>query len=181
MSLKSISKKPLVRTGAGIATLGVAAALMFTSVSGADFSASDTGDVSVSTATLSVGLSDGVGSQGTFDLDFVNLKPGETKSQTIVVQNTGSIAADVSLGNPISNIVLPQGLTTADLAKLTVAIPGYQNPVAITSLPASINLGSLVAGQSRSYTVQIGLASNAGNEWQGKTLGATATVTLNQR
>ncbi len=181
MSLKPTTKKTLARTGAGVATLAVAAVLLPSMMTGADFSASDTGRADVSTATLTIDLSDGNGSQGTFDLDFLNLKPGETKSQTIVVKNSGTIAADASLGNPISGVTLPQGLSTSDLAKLTVAIPGYQNAVPITSLPSAIDLGTLAAGQSRAYPVQISLDSSAGNEWQGKTLGGTATVTLDQR
>lgn len=182
MSLK-LNKKNIARTGGGIAALGVAAALLFVPVSGADFSATDTGRVDVSTATLTVGLTDSKASNGTFDLDFSNLKPGETQTQTFTVTNTGSIAADVSLGNPISQITASlNGLTAQDLAELKIGVAGHQALTPVTSLTSgSIDLGLLAAGQSRTYTLQVSLDEAAGNEWQGKSVGATATVTLNQR
>ena len=182
MSLKSksISKKNIARTGGGIAAIGVAAALLLVPVSGADFSASDTGDVDVSTATLTLDLSGGSQASGGFDLDFTNLKPGETQTQTFTVKNTGSIAADVSLGGPLSGVSASLG--NANPSQLKIGVAGYK---ALTPAPqlasGAIDLGSLAAGQERTYTLQVSLDQAAGNEWQGKTIGATATVTLNQR
>ncbi|MGH7217891.1 MAG: hypothetical protein ACREGE_00380 [Candidatus Microsaccharimonas sp.] len=180
MSLKSISKKNLARTGGGIAALGVAAALLLVPVSGADFSASDTGRVDVSTATLTLDLSGGSQDSGGFDLDFSNLKPGETQTQNFTVTNTGSIAANVSLGNPVTGISASIGNANAN--QLEIGVAGYK---ALTPAPqlasGSIPLGSLGANESRTYTLQVSLSEDAGNEWQGKTIGATATVTLNQR
>ncbi len=183
MSLRSISKKNLARIGGSAAAVGVAAALLFVPVSGADFSASDTGRVDIATATLSVGLTDAQASVGTFDLDFSNLKPGETQTRTFTVTNTGSIAADVSLGNPIKDVTGSlTGLSNVDLAELKIGVANYQALTSVTQLTSgAIDLGSLSAGQSRTYTLQVSLDSSAGNEWQDKSVGATATVTLNQR
>lgn len=181
MSLKPNTKKNILRAGGGVAVMAIAAIALPNIVSGADFSASDTGRVDISTATLTVGLTDGKGSSGTFDLDYVGLAPGETQTQTIVVTNTGSIDADVSLGNPLGGFTVPTDLTPADFAELSVSVPGYQSAVPVTALPAQIDLGSLNAGETKSYQLKVSLASSAGNEWQGKTLGANATVTLNQQ
>lgn len=165
----------------GLGVVGIAAAALLVSPSGADFSASDTGRVDVSTATLSLSLSDAKGSVGTFDLDFTNLKPGQTLTQNITVKNTGSIAANVKIGAPITGTSFSGGsLTATDYSELKVAIPGYQAQVAATAMPSTLNLGTLSAGETKTYPVQISLDQTAGNEWQGVTLGADATVTLAQ-
>jgi hypothetical protein len=183
MSLKPNTKKNVLRAGGGFAVLLAAGLMLPSLVSGANFSASDTGKVTVSTATLDINLSDANGAQGTFQLDFRNLKPGQVQTQTFTVKNTGSIAGNVSLGNPISGISASlAGLNGSDLAELKIGVAGYQALTPVTQLTsASIDLGSLAAGQSRTYTMQVSLDQAAGNEWQGKSVGATATVTLNQQ
>lgn len=180
----NVTTRKSFRVGAGLLGAGVVAALLLTPVTGADFSASDTGRVDVSTATLSIGLTDDKGSTGTFDLDFTNLKPGEVKTQTFHVTNTGSIDATAKIGAPITGASFTGGvgtLTQADLNEFKVGVVGYQNLVAAPSLAnGSINLGTIAAGQTKAYTVQVGLDQTAGNEWQGRSVGATATVTLTQ-
>lgn len=179
MSLKPETKK-IARLGGGVAALGIAAALLLVPVSGADFTASDTGRVDVATATLTLDLSGGSQASGGFDLDFSNLKPGETQTQTFTVKNTGSIAADVSLGGPLTAV--SGSIGNANPGQLKIGVAGYK---ALTPAPqlasGAIDLGSLGSGEQRTYTMQVSLDSAAGNEWQGKTIGATATVTLDQR
>jgi len=137
--------------------------------------------VDVSTATLSLNLSDAKGSVGTFDLDFTNLKPGQTLTQNVTVKNTGSIAANVKVGAPITGTSFSGGnLVATDYSELKIGVADYQSPVAVTSMPTSLNLGSLSAGETKTYKVQVSLDQTAGNEWQGVTLGANATVTLTQ-
>lgn len=182
VSLKPATQKR-VRTLGALGIAGVAAALLLQPVSGADFTASDNGRVDVSTAQLTLSLSDDNGSSDSFDLDFTNLKPGETLTQSFYATNTGSIAGDVSFApaNPLNSTLTGGQLTAGDYAELTVAIPGHLKPTRVDQLPASISLGSLVAGESKGFPLEISLASSAGNEWQNVTLGADATVTLKQR
>lgn len=168
-------KKKLVLSVAAIATMGIIG--VTSAGTGADFSASDTGSVSAQSGTLTVELSDS-DNTGTFELSYPNLVPGETKVDQFTVKNTGSVAADVKIGQPFSGLQLNLGQANAN--KLMVAIDGYRTQTPVTSLGNSIDLGSLGAGQSRTYTVRVGLDSSAGNEWQGKTIAANVTVTLQQ-
>lgn len=159
---------------AGVVAVGLALAAPTT---GADFSASDTGNVSAQAGTLTIELSDAQNT-GTFNLAYPNLAPGETKVDQFTVKNTGSIPADVKIGAPFSGVVANLG--TANPSKLLVSIDGYQAAVSATSLTGNIALGSLAPNQSRTYTVRVGLDSSAGNEWQGKSVATNVTVTLNQ-
>ena len=156
----------------------VALAMIFSPSSGADFTASDTGKVQVETATLSLNLSD-AGHSGTFDLKFANVKPGDTVTRTFYVKNTGTITATAKVGQPLSGITVPSGLSTADFAELQVGFMGA-TPAPVTSLTSSVNLGSVAPGHTLAVPVTVHLSSSAGNEWQGKVIGATGTVTLTQ-
>lgn len=171
-----MSRKKIVMTVAAAALLGVVGAAGMSSTT-ANFTASDTGSVKVDTATLTVELSD-TANTGTFKLDYPNLAPGETKVDQFTVKNTGSVAADVKIGAPFPG--LQANIGQANPNKLTVAIDGYQAVAPVTSVGNSITLGSLAPGQSRTYTVRVGLDGSAGNEWQGKTLSTNVTVTLQQ-
>ena len=168
--------KKLVIAAAGAALVGIVGVAGI-SGTGANFSASDTGNVSVQSGTLTVELSDS-NNVGTFNLSYPNLAPGETKVDKFTVKNTGSIAADVKIGAPFSGVQVNLG--NANPAKLMVGIDNYQSVVAAPSLAGDINLGSLNPGQSRTYTVRVGLDASAGNEWQGRSLSTNVTVTLQQ-
>lgn len=160
----------------------IVAVVMVTAPTGANFSASGTGSVQGGTATLGLSLSDGNNSQGTFALNFANLKPGTSVAQTLVVTNTGTIPANVSIGQPISGASFtPAAGQNPDPAQLQASIDGYLSPTGATAMPSSVGLGVLNPGQSRAYTVRVGLVSAAGNDWQGATFAVnTVTVTLNQ-
>ncbi|MDN5274140.1 MAG: hypothetical protein JWP06_41 [Candidatus Saccharibacteria bacterium] len=180
--MSRISRKKLIGiVVAGLAALGIATALVLPST-GADFTASDIGTVNVSTATLSLSLSDDSGSSGTFDLNFTNLAPGAQQVRNFYVKNTGSIAANVKIGNPVSGVVFtaPAG-QTPDPAQLKFGVDGYLALTPATSIGTSIPLGSIGAGETKGYTLRVSLDQAAGNNWQGVSVGATATVTLNQQ
>lgn len=169
-----------IRRALAVVAVVALGALLWQPVTGADFTASDTGRVDVQTATLTIELSS-PGSTGTFDLDFDNLKPGQVLTQTFKVKNTGSIAANAKLGAPITGASLTGGsLTGADYSELKLGVAGYQAMTSVTALPSTIDLGTLAAGQAKTFTVQVGLDQSAGNEWQDVKVGATATVTLTQ-
>jgi hypothetical protein len=160
----------------GVTVAGVA----LSSQTGANFNDSDTGSVAVGTAKLKVNLSDPNGSTGTFNLNYVNLKPGDSVVKVFSVTNNGTIPGTAKLGQPVTATTVPSGLTVADAAKLKVGVDGVASPVSVTSLPSSFNLGSVAPGETKNYALRIELASNAGNEWQDKVLAGTVTVTLEQ-
>ena len=161
---------------AGVVAVGLALSAPTT---GADFSASDTGTVSIQSGNLTVELSDS-NSVGTFDLDFDNLAPGETKVDQFTVKNTGSIPADVKLGGISLGANNFAGLTGPQLNMLKAGIDGYQASASVPSLTGVMQLGELNPGQSRTYTVRVGLDQVAGNEWQNRHVAAGLTVTLAQ-
>lgn len=177
----SSSKRNIRNIIVGIAVTSAAGLALFGAGStGADFTASDTGSVQVGTATLSLNLSDAGGSTGTFNLAYNNLQPGQEMTKVFYIKNTGTIPATARLGAPFTVGQLPSGLTGADYSELLVGVDGV---AALAPAPAAangFNLGVIQPGQTKAVTVRVGLASGAGNEWQGKTLSATATVTLNQ-
>lgn len=172
-------RRVIVAAISTVAAAGIAVAVLAPS-SGADFSASDTGSVHVATATLNLSLSDD-NNTGTFDANFVNLAPGHAnwQAKTFKVKNTGSIPANVKIGGPLSGLTYNVP-AAANPAKLKFQVDGYQALTSVASLPSSINLGQLAAGEERTYVLRVELDSTAGNEWQNANLGVTATVTLNQ-
>lgn len=180
----SSSKNRKIRNIAigGLAAAALGLTLHGAGSTGADFSASHTGNVSVQAGTLTVQLSD-ADNTGTFKLSYPNIKPGDMPYDQFTVKNTGSIPANVKLGMPISvtGYNLGGGQGNANPAQLSASIDGYLAPTSVTSLTGDIQLGSLQPGESRTYTVRVGLDHNAGNEWQGKSVSADVTVTLNQQ
>lgn len=176
MSLKKSRTRNAIVAVAGTAAIGLA--VFGVGSTGADFSASDSGTFSTQSGTLTVELSDATNT-GTFDLAYPNLAPGETKLDTFVVKNTGSIPADVKISN-VGGANNLSDLTSVQRSMLKASIDGYLAATPITSLPGSTALGSLNPGQSRTYKVRIGLDQAAGNDWQGRNTSATVTVTLAQ-
>ncbi|MES2876395.1 MAG: hypothetical protein V4678_02890 [Patescibacteria group bacterium] len=175
MSLKKNSiRKPIIGLAA-VAALGLA--VFGVGSTGADFSASDTGNVSIQSGTLTVELSD-ANNVGSFQLSYPNLAPGEIKADQFTVKNTGSIPADVEIGAPFSNV--NANLGSANPAKLTVGVDNYKPMAVVTTMTGNVALGSLNPGESRTYTVRVGLDQSAGNEWQGKSLSTDVTVALKQ-
>lgn len=174
-------------TAIGALVAGALAIVAFAAVpSGATFNASQTGRIDASSATVNVSLSDPYGHSGTFHLVFNNVRPNTNDAtndsavtQTFYVRNTGSIPAVATVGVPISNVNAGSGLTASDYQKLLVGINGGAM-VPVTSMPSAVNLGVLNPGQVIAVPVKMTLVKAAGNEWQGKVLGADVTVTLTQ-
>lgn len=182
MSLvKSESTKKTAKVVIASAILLFAAWLLLAPVTGAKFTASGNGSVDVSTAKLTLGLSDGSGSSGTFALKYLNLKPGETQTQKLVVTNTGSIDGDATFaGLPaVSNVT--GSLQEADYKELAVAIPGFLAATGLDQLPQTVDLGTLKAGETKTFEVKVSLDQKATNEWQDVKIATTATVVLEQQ
>ena len=171
------NRRSIVVGTAGAAAVGLL--LLGTGSTGADFTASDTGTVSIDSGNLTIELSDAEDT-GTFGLAYPNLAPGDVKVDKFTVKNTGSIPADVSLKlNSLGTNNLA-GLTPAQLNMLTASIDSYQTTASVPSLTGNMALGSLNPGQSRTYVVRVGLDQAAGNEWQNRSVNATMAVTLKQ-
>ena len=158
----------------GIAGAALITGLVFVPTTGADFSASDYGQVNIDAATLSIGLTDANGSEGTFNLNFPNLAPGVAQQETFTVTNTGSIDAAATFGEPFRTVNLPSGV---DRSQLKFGVAGIAEPVADFT---QVNLGVIPAGETRSFDLVVVLDRAAGNEWQGAHMDIQATVTLSQ-
>lgn len=180
MSFTNNAKKKL-RNAAVIAVVAAGAAAIVIPATGANFSASQVGSVNAKTATLTVGLTDDAGSSNTFKLNFNNLKPGEVQHQNFYVTNTGSIPAVAKLGQPITPTAFSGGGAGLDISKFSAGISGITSLTPVTALPSSFGLGVIQPGETKKFTLDVSLDSSAGNEWQGVTIGANATVTLDQQ
>ena len=172
---------------AAILGLGVVAG------SGAIFNDTDTARVDINTATVQLGVND-ADNVGIIDLDFNNLKPGATDTQTFSVKNEGSIDAVATLGSNFTNSTPPANV---DYTQLSVGVRSEGGTVTgigggsgaavgstlspVTSLPASWDLGTLKPGQTKTFYVDVKLDINAGNAWQGQHFGGNIPVTLTQK
>ena len=159
------------------AALGVLVAgglgLMFSGGnSGADFTATDKGDVTVSTGELTLALTNG-------NLDYPNLAPGTSKTDTFTVTNTGSVASEGEFEFVLDSASV-SGLTAADAAELKVSVNGSAPVSAVAAVNTTFDLGTLTPGQAKNVDVTFSLDSAAGNEWQNKSASGDGVVTLRQ-
>lgn len=173
--------KRTIAASAGAAILGVAV-IGAVVPSGATFTDTKPARIDIHTASLSLGVSDDDNS-GTIDLPFNNLKPGETQSLKFNVTNTGSIDATGSVGSNFSNSTPPANV---DYSQLSVGIHADNirtQPVLtpVTQLPSSWDLGTIKAGETKTYFVDVKLDQNANNSWQNKSFGGEVPVTLTQQ
>lgn len=190
-----MSKRKFARFGAVITTLVAAGALISTMVasSGAYFTATQPGAITGNLGTVAVGVS------GTA-INFANLMPGETQTQTVSVRNTGTGNEDIYLAFDNTNKAWSAVNDLGQYGKFTVngvvydnlnnryaqGTPGSgvmsSNPLsgcyniphnAIAYLPHVIKLGTLTPGQLWSFDVsfQINPCMTGG---QGGTLWGTA-------
>ena len=173
-NINNTRKKRILGSAAAIAGLGIAVAA-FSPIAGANFSDSKTGRIDATASTLTIGLSDDKNNVNTFDLDYDNLTPGQPMSRTIYVKNNGSIPAATKVGYPLTEGVTPVGV---NLDELKVGVNGTQDMVPASQFN-TINLGVLQPGETKSVNLTMLLQTND-NNWQGKTFGATLTVTGEQ-
>jgi len=171
----NITKTKIVALGS---TAAVGLGIAITAASGAYFSASEQMPVSGSTGTLSV-MVNGAASNA-IGIAFPNLVPGQTQQQVFTVTNTGSVAANVTIGEPITVSSLHGNVQAANYGLLSVGVEGHGGLHSILATPDTISLGELGAGDTGTYTVDVALDSSAGNDWQGASASGTVTVTLDQ-
>lgn len=167
--------RTLIGTGsiAAVAAAGIVLAAVVVP-SGANFNDAKSAHVSISSATLKVDTR-------VINLSFANLKPGEVQHQDFTVTNNGSIDAVATLGSNFTNSTPG---TNLDYSKLSIGVSGISGLIPVTQLSHSADqftLGTVKAGETKTYTVDVSLDQSAGNEWQGQSFGGDVPVTLTQQ
>ena len=160
------------RTLAALAV--VLAAVGITVGSGANFTASAANPGNVfATGTLSIG-----NTPGTALFTANGLKPGDTATGTVDIQNTGSVAGDFALktANPTGSTALlgQLDLVVADCGEWTTAAPScstgtttvYSGKISALTNQA---LGSFSGGVKHRYKFTATLPSSTDDTYQGKT------------
>lgn len=162
--------------GIGLAAGALAAAV---GGSGAYFTDQQSLHVTGSTGSLSI-LVDGV-SNNTAALAFGEINPGMTVDRTFTVKNNGSVAADISIGSPSAMSGTWNVTTAAQKPMMSVGIKGFLADTPLTQLGSGpVQLGSIPAGASYTYTVEAVLSPAANDEWQNASGSATVQVIANQ-
>jgi hypothetical protein len=169
------------RTVAALAV--VLAAVGITVGSGANFTASAANPANTFTAgTLNIGSST---SSALFNA--TNLRPGDTVTGSVDIQNTGSLSGAFTLGTSSAND--PNGLlgqldlkvedcgvfsgsTAPTCTGSNIVYTGKANAV-----PAAVSLGTFAGGAKHRYQFGVGLDSTADNNYQGDS--STVTFTWN--
>lgn len=171
------TKRSIRNTLIGVAVVGMMALAIQPTFS--YYSASDNGHATTHTGTLSIELGTPGNMSGTFDLDFANLVPGGHVDRQFVVENTGSVAATVSLTDRTTSNTAGAALTGSDWEYFRTGVVDYSQQVK-SNVGLNADLGTLQPGQSRTYTLRKSLEPEASNNWQGVTVGSNVVVTLNQ-
>ena len=170
------------RTLAALATLLIAVGV--TAASGATFTASSANAGNSFTAgTLTMGNSKGA----TAILSATNMKPGDTATGVVDIENTGSVTGAFTLGktaltntdttNPMAdvlNVVVTDCGTDADC---TTGTSTNVYTGTLTAMGTGITLGNFAGGVKHRYQFDVTLASSAGNQYQGDN--STATFSWN--
>lgn len=166
----------------GLGTIGLAAAV--TVGSGANFTSSTANPSNVFTAGT---LSHSNSKAGAAILTAGNMRPGDTASGTVDIQNTGSLSGTFSLAKTVSEVTTP-----SFSGKLTIVITDNGDPTCVVSCPAPATiysgvvsamgntaLGNFAAGEKHRYSFVVtfpdGGANGADNAYQA----ASTTVTYN--
>ena len=154
-----------------LATLLVAGAVAIGS--GATWTSSTSSSVSVTSGdVLHTNNHDGA------VLTVANIKPGDTVTGTVEIENTGSLDAVLSFQESADttgfaagglNLLIEQGSTEL----YNGDFGGYANTVH--------NLGDLDAGETSEFTFTVSMPADASNANQNKTAGATYTWVTTQK
>jgi hypothetical protein len=174
-----MDKRKFARRAAVLTTLAASGALIanFVAGTGAYFTASQPGSISGNIGTVAVSVS------GTA-INFANLLPGETQTQTVNVQNTGTGNEDIYVAFDNTNLAwsavndfgqygaftingvtydnlnnkYPDGSPASGVMSSNPDSGCYNVPrVPINYLPHVIKLGTLASGQAWSFNVSFQL------------------------
>jgi spore coat-associated protein N len=154
----------------GVGTIGLAAAV--TVGSGADFTSTTANPSNIFTAGT---LSHSNSKDGLAILTAGNMRPGDTATGTVVIQNTGSLSGAFSLTKNVTVDSVPVSFAT----KLTVvisdgAVPIYSGTVAGMG---TIALGTFAAGATHTYTFVVTFPDSGPNGADNAYQGKSTTVT----
>lgn len=163
-----MTAKHLTRTKAGKALLSLvvlallAVALQSLVFSGASFTAGSANPVNVFTAGS---LSHTNSKAGLVIVDASNLRPGMSKEGTVTITGAGTLTGIYSLskGVVVDNPAGPGLSKTLVLfiQQSGVPTPLYDNRVDL--MPATLALGTIASGASRTYTVRLTYPTAAAN------------------
>jgi spore coat-associated protein N len=163
------------RTLAALAV--VLAAVGITVGSGANFQASSANPSNTfSTGTLSI-----ANTQSGFIFNAANLKPGDTKTQTVGITNSGSLAGafTVKSGNvtDAANLLGQINMTIEDCGTSATCAGTVTSKYSGTAagLTTAVNLGNFAASDQHYYRFTATLPTSVTDTFQGKT--ATADIT----
>ena len=175
-----MTAKHLTKTKAGKALVSLVAlallavALQSLVFSDASFTAGSANPANVFTAGS---LSHTNDKAGTVIVDASNLRPGQSKEGTVTIAGTGTLTGvyTLSKGTVVDNPATPGLSRTLRLLiqENGVATPLYDNTVAL--MPATLTLGPIAPGQSRTYTVRLTYRTQDANP---ALQGATMTLPL---
>lgn len=181
MSSKVVSARKKIAGAVLVLAVGLMAFFGFGGVNAA-WTASDTGELEVSTGNMSVTLS-GVGASADKNLSFTNLMPGDFREDRVVVKNTGTVPAGVKFGMTAAFTKGdPGAIAATERDMLTVQLDQINNGQSQSVLAfvngLDYNLGTLAPGDSMTLVFKVAFSENAGNSWQGVGAKGTYKVTL---
>lgn len=147
-----------------LATMAVAGAVVVGS--GATFTSE-----SVHSASVAAGALSHSNTHNGQTLAVTNIKPGDTKTGTLTITNTGTLDATATLEETAD----ASAFTAGDLKlKITQgATVLYDGNFGALVNGSKLDLGSLPVGASTTVTYTVSMPSTAGNENQGKTASAS--------
>jgi hypothetical protein len=168
----------------GLGTIGLAAAV--TVGSGADFTSTTANPSNVFTAGT---LSHSNSKAGAAILTVANMRPGDTASGTVDIQNTGSLSGAFILAKTVT-----ADSTPSFASKLTIVITDNGDPSCVVSCPAPVGvysgavaamgtraLGTFAAGATHRFSFAVtfpdGGANGADNAYQAASTTVTYTWT----
>lgn len=180
MSLPSILTNRRVKQGSA-AVLGLTGVFVVASllapVSGAYFIDAKSGHVTTTTKTLSLTLAGDGTNQAGFDLAFDDLVPGQSSTDSFVVENTGAIDGHAMLSVHDLQLV---DVGNEDLHHLTYWVEGFGTLPYDQGQGAFLDLGTIPAGQAITLNIRATLDETAGNEWQNATVSSAMEISLSQ-
>jgi spore coat-associated protein N len=127
---------------------------------------------------VSAGILKHTNSGGTI-LNVGAIKPGETKSGTVTLTNTGNIDGALSLKASSVTPVTPAGQQPL-APRLTFEVKSGSTSLwtgTLAQLQSGVSLGTLAVGPAKTFTVQVTMAdggpNGADNQYQGSGVSAT--------
>jgi len=150
-----------------VGILAVALPVTFGSVNGGRGAGTD--PLQVFSSSSAVAVEAGGGAR----LSVAGLVPGQSRTATIRLSNSGSGPVPLFLSTRLDDRVGPGGVALSTLLSLSIASPGgavlYSG--SLDDLPR-LGLGRIGAGASRAFELIVALPSGAGNGVEGSALSA---------